>query len=71
MTGELVGTKLGILETTAGLRVRHQRRDIARAMHDAHDLNAAGDLAVQDQIPPHRKVAQARAMSGRAGPRED
>ena len=37
------------------------------AMHDAHDLDAVRDLAVQEEVPPHRKVAQAWRNRGPCG----
>jgi hypothetical protein len=33
--------------------------DIAGTVHHANDLDTLGDLAIQDEIPPHRKVAEA------------
>lgn len=67
---ELVEAKSGGLETAVGrtgmpvrrepggLGVRHQRRDISGTMHDTDNLDAAGDLAIQDEIPPYRKVTE-------------
>jgi hypothetical protein len=58
MMGELVARDSGLEETVddlaalsarvtaVGLGVRHQRRDIAGAMHHAHEFDAVGDLAV-------------------------
>jgi len=36
-------------------------------MHDAHNLDAVRDLAVQEEVPPHRKVAQAWRNRGLCG----
>lgn len=75
MTGELVTRKSGLLETAGGasampseanrgLRVRHQGRDIAGTVNHADDLDAVGDLAVQDEVAPDRKIAKVRRDVG-------
>lgn len=55
---------LSAWETAGGLGVRHQRWDIAGTVHHAHDLDAVGDLAVQDKVPPDRKIAKVRRNVG-------
>jgi hypothetical protein len=60
----MAGAKSGLLETAGSLRVRHQRREITSAVHHADDLDALGDLAVQDDIASYREIAKARRNVG-------
>ena len=65
------GSAMRWREPTGSLCVRHQRGGISSkdTMHDARDLDAVRDLAVQEEVPSHRKVAQARRNVGPCGPR--